>query len=206
MGYFDDQGNPVEGVLSPEEAKELQGKAAKAEEFEKTLEEKEKELGKYKSKEINFENLRTKTEAEKADLMKNWNDKEKALYKEIESMRNEREKEKEGLKNNAKDQILKQLAGDNVELRKRIELQAEEFAGEANTPEEVVDRYTKSATLVNGSRPRVNPIHQLGMGNGGYVEPDFNPKRFTDTDQGKESVKKWFPGFADKVFKDKANN
>src|SRR3990167_4840935 len=87
MSYFNDEGDEVEGVLSPEEAKALQEKAAAAEaaalkvaEYEAQLKEKEEELAKLSKKDFDYGRLRDKTKAELDEMRQKLSEKDKMLF------------------------------------------------------------------------------------------------------------------------------
>ena len=73
---YNEDGDLVEGALTPEEVEELKKKeedpekdpdeAPKLEELQKSLEEKEAELAKLRTKDMNFTKFRQKTKEEKA--------------------------------------------------------------------------------------------------------------------------------------------
>ena len=196
---YDDDGNEVDLGVAPDQIKELQEKAAKAEELVKAMEEKENELQKLRDKDLNFEKFRHKTESEKEEIKSKLNAKEKMLMAEIEDMRAEREAEKKSALEKHKDSVLNRLTSD-PDLRKSIELRSKEFAGDANTPEELEDRLRKSYILEVGSKPPINPLNSFVPSNG-YTQYREN-QNFVDTPKGKESLQTWFPDIAKKIIKD----
>lgn len=199
MPLYDDDDNVVEGALTPDEAKELQEKAAKADELQKSIEEKEKELAKFRNKDINFTELRHKTEEEKAAIMEKASEKEKLVLKELMDLRKEREDEKKARFEAARESLLKGLAGDDDELKKSIELRAKQW-GEPKTPEELEQRYNDAFTLIKSTKPSVSPLREYYPASS--YQGEQKPKKFTETEQGKQSVKTWFPDLAKKIYKE----
>lgn len=207
MPYFNDEGEEVQGVLPPEEAAKLQEqikvleeKSKTATELETKLKEKEEELAKVSNKDLNFKRLREKSEAEVEDLKKKMTEKEKLLLNEVMELTKEKDAEKQARFDEAKEEVLKSLSGGDENKRKAIEMAEKDLAGEAKTPKELEDRYRKAFILSEGTAPTKNPLYS-GYSSS-YREPNLQPKAFTDTDQGKESLKKWFPGIASKIIKE----
>jgi chromosome segregation ATPase len=201
MPYYDADGEEIEGVLSPEEAKalqdktaELEAKAAKAEELEETLKQKEEELTKLSGKDLNFKRLRDKTEQEIEDMKQKKSEKEKMLLTEVAELTKERDGEKQARFNEVKESVLKDLSGGDEALRKSIEAAEKELTGQALTAKEIEERYRKAFILAKGVAPARNPIYS-------YTEPSTVKKDFTETDEGKESLKAWFPEIAGKIIK-----
>jgi hypothetical protein len=64
--YFDEEGNAIDDVLSPEDAAKLREQAEAAEKKQADWEEKEAELERLRQKDMNFEKLRSKVEKEQA--------------------------------------------------------------------------------------------------------------------------------------------
>lgn len=206
--YYDDEGNEIEGVLSPEEAKalqertaELEAKAQKAEELEAALKAKEEELTKLAGKDMNFKRLRDKTEAEVEELKEKMSEKEKVLLAEVMELTKERDSEKAARTQEATKRILDSLSGGDETLRKSIEVAEKELVGEAKTEQELEVRLRKAFILVQGTRPAKNPIYSGYAAS--YSDPDVTPKKFTETEEGQASLKAWFPNIADKIYPEK---
>lgn len=204
MSYYDADGKEVEGVLPPEEAeklqaqiKELEEKSTQATELETKLKEKEEMLEKLSNKDYNFKKLREKTEEEMAELMKKGTEKEKMMMEAIMDLRKEREAEQMARYNESKEEILNYLSGGDESLRKAIEVAEGELTGKAVTPSELEARYRKAYILAKGEAPRPNPI--FSGYSASYSNPDTKPKKFTQTDEGKASLKAWFPNIADRI-------
>lgn len=178
--FYDSEGNEVKGITA-EKFEELSAKIAEA----------EKELSGLRNKDLNFEKFRTKTEAEKKEIIEGMSQKERLLYEKIESLETERETEKVARMSEAKDAVLSQLAGSDEALRQAIEAQEKEFIGAALTPKDYEERLRKAFTLVKGYKPKVNPLNSpIGAV---YREPDTSKKRYTDTDEGRKKFAAMFP-------------
>lgn len=208
MPLYDEDSNPVEGALTPEEAKtlqdkmaELEEKAKKTDELSKSLEEKEKELSKLGTKDFNFQKLREKSEEELETFKSKMSEKEKLMLTEIMDLRKERDEESEKAFTEAKEEILSALAGSDAELRKKIEEAEKELTGEALTANELEQRYRKAYILAKAEVPRANPVFSGYTAS--YKDPTTKVKNFTDSESGKESVTKWFPDLVSKIYKDK---
>ena len=196
----DENEQKAEGTTKPFEPVVLydaEGNEVKAVQFEKyneqtqKIDEMKKELDGYKDKDYNFDRFRHKTDAEKQEIIKDMSQKEKLLFEKIDNLEAEREQEKVARMGEAKQAVLEQLAGDNPDLKKAIELQEKEFIGQALTPKEYEERLRKAYTLVKGYKPKANPLHApLGTT---YREPNVDNKRFTDTPAGRAKFASMFP-------------
>ena len=184
--------------LTPEQITELQDKAGKTDELETSLAEKEtelEELRKLKGKDNNFQAFRNKTEEEKEKIMKKASETEQMLLKEMDDMRSTVEAGKEARMKEATDAVLQQIAGDDKEYKKEIELQEKEFIGYALTPKEKEERVLKAATLVKGQKPQVNKVFaHTPMAD--HTSPTKPNTRFTDTKEGQDILKDKFPEVA----------
>lgn len=197
---YDEDSNPIEGVLTPEEVKELQDKAQKADELEKSIAEREAELSKLKDKELNFTRLKDKTEEEKAKLLEKASSEKKLVLEELMDLRKEREDEKKAKFEEARNMLLEGLAGNDDKLKQSIELRAKQW-GEIKTIEEMKQRYSDAFTLERADKPQIRSFNNY-FPTTSYTDPQA-PKKFSDTEQGKESIQKWFPSLAPKIYKDK---
>ena len=186
---YDEDGNPVENALTPEEAKELQERATRAEELEAQMKEKESELTKLKNKDMNFQRFREKSEEEKSKIMEKATEKEKMILLEMEEISQEREKERVSRMKNTKENVLSEVAGDDKDLQKKIELKAKEW-GEAKNPEDMEKKLRDAAIIVRGSAQRVSPLSNY-FPTSSYNAP-YKPKVFVDTEAGKATYRNLF--------------
>jgi hypothetical protein len=176
--------------LTPDQIKELQDKAAQADELQKTVEAKEAELAKLKNKDLNFAKLRDKTEEEKQEMLKKATDKERLVLEELNDLRKEREDERKARLQQAKDYMLDQEVGSDPVKRKELELKAAEW-GELKTVEDVQKRYADAATLLRSSRPDVRPLNSYAP-TSSFQEPP-KPKAFVETPEGRATYLSMFP-------------
>lgn len=208
---YDENGAEVTGALDPESAKALQEKAAEAEtlrtktvEFETTLKEKEAELEKLSKKDFNFQRLREKSEEELTEMQKKMSEKDKvtfqeqlALSKEVAAMQKRKEDEDKAV-------ILNKYAGNNEELRAKIETEVANarkmYGVKPDVAVSLEDEYRRASILVQGEIPRANPIFSGYRPS--YTPPDTSEKPFTETEKGKDSLKAWFPEVASRIYKD----
>ncbi len=193
--------------LSPEQIKELQEKAASAEaastkaaELEVQLKEKEEQLTKLSKKDFDYGRLRDKTESQIEEMKKKMSEKEKMLLDEVMQLTTERDAEKQARYEETAKEVLTSLSGGDKEIEKSILAAEKELAGEAKTVKELEDRLRKAYILWKGEAPRRNPI--FSGYSSSYREPGEKKERFTDTNEGKESLKKWFPQIASKIYKE----
>ncbi len=90
----------------------------------------------------------------------------------------------------AREYVLQQLAGDDKDLRKSIEVRAKEW-GEAQSVEDMEKRLIDAATLVRSARPDVQPLNSYAPTTSYQDAP--KPKSFVETTAGKDLYKKMFP-------------
>jgi len=105
---FDSDGNPIDGVVSPDEAKTLQAQ------FEET----KLKLEKLENKEFNFKKLRDMTEAETAKLTAT----ELSLKKQQEELEEKQRTFESSFITDIKHDVLSNIVGDDEELKKKVEL------------------------------------------------------------------------------------
>jgi len=188
---YNEDGDEVE-VPSDEEIAEIKAKAERAEEMEKLISEKEDELKRLKSKDFNFSHLRNKTKEEKDELMKNWDGEKKLLAAELEDLRGTVESYHTSQMTYYEDEVIKAMAGDDQDLKTKLKETAKEFVGTPKTKDEIFARYKNAYTLIQGSAPKVNPINQFIPATSDS-RLTSKPKRFTETETGKEAYSHWFP-------------
>jgi DNA repair exonuclease SbcCD ATPase subunit len=105
---FNADGDPIEGVLPPEEIKSLQEK----------LNETNAKLEKLENKEFNFRKLEQMTDEQKAKLT----DTELSLKKQQEELEEKQKSFESTFVKDIKGDLLTEMAGDDEELKKKIEL------------------------------------------------------------------------------------
>lgn len=77
------------------------------------------------------------------------------LVKEVQNI-------KDSFFGGAKEKTLKKLAGDDVELRKKIELEYDSFKGEPKNEVEITERLTKAYTIAKGAAPSPSILDGAG--------------------------------------------
>jgi DNA repair exonuclease SbcCD ATPase subunit len=171
---------------------ELEEKAKRAEELEKELAEKEEQLAKLSGKELNFKKFRESTKAEKDEMLKKYNEKEKMLVEKMSEIEGKLTATEQARMDEAKDAFLDGVGADD-DLKKRLELGVKEsiaFYGEPKTPQELRERYQKAYTLLKGESAKVNPLNKF-VPTTTHIEGSSR-KRFTDTQQGRSLLKDSF--------------
>lgn len=188
MPFYNEDGDEVEGVLTPDEAKELQEKITS---FQTDLEAKERELEGLKNKDLNFSKLHKKTDAEREELLAEFNEREKKLATEISYLGQRMEEMQEAQTSSYKQELINELVGDDDEFRKKLEAQVSEFNGEPKTREEIYDRYKKAYIILQGEQPKISPINKF-VPSSTYTAPQKKDTKFTDTERGKKAYGTWF--------------
>jgi hypothetical protein len=211
--YYDADGEVVEGVLAPEAAKELQEKAEgleeqakKTEELETTLKEKEEELAKYSDKEFNFKKFRDAEEVKRKEMMEGFSEKEKQRITEIDSLHKRVDESDERYFGAAKDQAIKQLAGDDEEMKTKLEDAVKESVGFLGKPKdagEVTARYQRAYELLTGTQKTVNPLNAFSPA-GSQIQAKTGTS-FVDTPNGKALIEEKFGKQLEQVKKKNPN-
>lgn len=167
---YDEEGNPVQAVTPDEAAAQAAeaAEAAKAEakvEFEKTLADKEEELEAAKKKDANFAALRTKTQTQEEQAA--------AAKAEVEALKKEIAEAKDSGKNYAinstRDKAIKQMAGGDVELEKKLRANYEVINRPTDNEDQVLAR-VRDAYLLS-----VDPVPNSGGGSN--YAPSVTSKR-----------------------------
>ena len=127
-------------------------------------------------------------------------EKDKLVLNEVMDLRREKAELEQRVEERTKRDILKSFGADE-KLEKSIELALKEIGGlgNAKTPEEIEARYRTAYIVAKGEAPGKNPI--FAGYSASYREPDMADKKFTETERGQESLKKWFPSIAGKIIK-----
>lgn len=142
-------------VANPDKTVEVTG-------LQETLKTALEDLDKLKGKDLNFNNLRTAKEKAEADV--------KALKEEIDLKIGAAKKEiLEGVMVDHYNDTVKALAGDDVELKKKIEFQYKRLVDSASTKEEVTKKLTDAWVLASkkedGGAFNTTVISSGGVGN-----------------------------------------
>lgn len=142
---FDNDGNPIEGVLPPEEVKSLQ----------QQLEETNEKLSKLENKDFNFRRLEEMTEAEKEKLSAA----ELALKKQQEELEEKQRSFETTFVTDIKNDLLNDMAGDDEELRKKIEANYNRLSDSANAKSrDQIRALLNDAYAMSAGKVFVNPV------------------------------------------------
>ena len=183
--------------ISDEELEALRQKAAEVDAFQADKE----ELEKLRKKDFNFRQLEKGSAEEREKMKKEVDAKEKVLT-EREQMLADVKTEIE-LKHSsfvqsqlssAKREVLSELSGGDKALEEKLEFHAGTILGEMNTKEEMRAKYEKAYLLEVGTRPQINPLAASQGSSTGYTRQQ--PKKFTETEQGKAAFNNYFPDLA----------
>jgi len=193
---YNEEGDEVI-VPDDEEITSLKTKAETAEaektNLQKTLEEKGKEYASYKSaNQSQFTNLKGKSKEEIAKYRQEVDEKNRPLFDEIVSLREERETEKAEKRVNWDEKILRQMAGDDKDLRTKLQDIEKSYNGEAKTYDQQQARYERAYKEAVGHAPDLSPLNAYhpststpGVGGG-------QGRSFTSTPKGKAIAEEFF--------------
>ena len=142
---YNSDGEPIEGVLAPEEIKTLQAQ----------LEETKGKLSKLENKEFNFRKLESMTEEEKEKLTAT----ELSLKEQAEALEERQRQMESTFISDVKNDILSSLVGDDNELRKKVELNYDRLkdSSSARSRDDIRQLLSDAYTLSVGNKSR-NPI------------------------------------------------
>jgi chromosome segregation ATPase len=195
--YTDDEGNEVESEIeyTPDQIEEFKIKAEQGEtkltELETSIAEKEEELAKLRNKDLNFSKFRERTEEEKKKWEEGLKGDIKGVYEELQSLKTEQQAKKDAEFTAGEKAILRQLAGDDEDLKKSIKNKSQDFVGEARTLEELEGRFRQAFTLIKEERPKPNPLYGVSPA-GSFGDPTDTPPDFIKTQRGKETYSALF--------------
>lgn len=146
---YDENGNEIGEVLTPEEIKEKDSALAKAAEDLKKANEalEEAKKGGDMSEGQKARLLKEKEEAEKAkgDIEAKYKAEIDALSKKVDSVIGDTRKD-----------ALDKLSKGDPELRKKIELEMENIKAKDDSRDSIIEQVSKAATIVTGNRPQPN--------------------------------------------------
>jgi len=187
---YDVDGNIIEGALTPDEVAEIKAQAEEATVYKEKLAETEERLKGLETKDFNWRKFEEAAEEEKKKMLNGFSEKEQQIMKDKAEIMAKMERLEGTIYQKDKDSILTSIAGNDVELRAKIEEAAKKFAGTPTTVEEWQERYIEATTLIQGFRPKINPLNRFSPA----VEyrSEANSGKYTDTDRGKQNFKNWF--------------
>lgn len=178
MAYYDEDGNIVEGILTPEEAQVLK---EERESTTKALDEAKERLSKLETKDFNFRKLESMTQEEIAKL----STREIEVQKQIEEIAKQQQDFSQKQIDFTKKKALSLVAGHDEELQAKVLTNYDRIKDEATTEEEIARKMFEAYTLATGSSPSVNPIAQAMTFTGGTPPPNKSAD-FSQTDRGKD--------------------
>lgn len=149
---YDEEGNLVEGAMTPEEAKKLQEEKEAA---TKEVTEIKDKLSKLENKDFNFKKLREMNEKEKEKLTAQ----EMELLQRQEKLEEDQKSFVQSQISSYKNDALAVVAGDNEELRKKILFHYNRIKDEAVSREDVFKKIREAATLAREENKILNPIN-----------------------------------------------
>lgn len=197
--YYDEEGNEVE--FDPSEVEKLKQETEEVrkqrEELEASLKEREEELEKLRNKDMNFKRLRDATKEEKEEMMKEFSEKERQIYAEVEDLRSEVGAFRTKRQESDREEILSAMAGNDEDLRTKLIAMEKEFVGSPQTKEEQYERFRRAYVLIKEEQPKVSPLNQYAPVRE-KIELRQRDKKYTDTDEGKANFDRWFPQLKDK--------
>lgn len=185
---FTESGDEVE-VPTEEELKELQDKADKVEGLETDLKTKVEALEKYADKDFNFGRLKKANVKEREEMTKDFSAEMKIMANEILKMQESSDTKIEDTITPVKEKCVATIAGEDEELKKKLEAEFVGLGGDkATTPEKIVELYDKARVIVEANIQPPNPLNQYvpTTGAGEAVPKD---KNFADTQDGKSLAK-----------------
>jgi uncharacterized membrane-anchored protein YhcB (DUF1043 family) len=188
--YTDEQGKVIETSLDLTAIETIAKEKADLEAKHKILEE---DFNKLKGKDANFSALRKVTAEEKAKILATYSQKEQDIFNELEGVKSELSDYKNKNLQKHERAVLRQLAGDDKDLAKRIQDASKSFSGDVKDEEDLENRLRNGFTLVKGAQPTTSPLHSFvpsGEGENFFKEQG---EKFTDTEAGRQLLQKSFP-------------
>lgn len=183
--YFDDDGNEIEAI--PKE---------KAEELLKSKEEKMKELESeikgYKDKDFNWKALRDAKKEEREKFLSELSEKDKQIMLAQEETAKQVSTLQESLVQDYKDELLEKLAGDDKDLRKKIEYNYDRIEGNDTSKKGIKNKIFDAFKL--SSDTTQDPISSvMGTKSAGSIQSE----KKQDLDNDVKNVLKDYANFSD---------
>jgi len=185
MALYDEEGNLVEGALTPDEAAqkiketaeqtkteletELEDLKVELEITKTELSQKEAELQKTQDKGQNWKNLREEKEKKEKEA--------EELKKKIEDIGGEITKLKSESTEKSLDVEIKTLAGGNKELAEKIKYHYKSFAGEPENEEKRQERLNSAVILATGGKSTTKTGGTFGSGEGMPPNSGLTPEQ-----------------------------
>jgi len=194
-----------EEIKAAEEAKAAEGEGDEggdegdkktAEELEEELKETREELEKEKEKGKNFKGLKDQEKGKRKKIGERIDDLEAQVKQGVE----DRQTLQDSIMKDAKSVALEQLAGEDKDLRAKLEERvkaSDTYLGSPKDSKELTERYENAYSFLEGSQRKVNPLHAHHPVTGSQNDMSSGKgKRYTDTPEGKDLLKSKFPKIA----------
>lgn len=165
------------------------------EDKEQKIKDLEEELAKEKDKAKNFQGLKEKEKVKRKKVGERLEDLENQVTKEREN----RQALQNSIMGDAKENSLEQLAGEDKDLRDKLEQRvkdAEDYLGAPEDSKELTERYEKAYGFIKGEQRRVSPIHAMSTVTGSQNETRQGEKKYPDTAEGQKMIEDKFPEHA----------
>ena len=196
--YYDAEGNPVENVLTTDEANKIAEDKSKT--FQEELSKTKEQLAKFENKDFNFKKLRDMSKEERETL----NAKEMELLKRQEAIEEQQanftkqQKEtREKELGSYKEEYLEKFAGNDEEMKKKVLFHFNRLADEAITKSDIEKKMGDAWVLATGGRSAsVNPIFSA-MAKDGAIQTGGNRSADKLTDDQYDLLKKLKPDMSD---------
>lgn len=183
------------------EENEEEGKEKEVEDKDEKIKELEEELAKEKEKEKNFGKLKDKEKGKQKKISERVGD----LEAQVKQGQEDRQLLQDSIMKDAKGGALDQLAGDDKDLRAKLEERvkgSEAYLGVPKDSKDLVQRYESAYSYLEGNQKRVSPLHAYSPVTGTQNDPRKD-KRFTDSKEGKVVMDQHFPQIVAAEKKDK---
>jgi uncharacterized protein YdaT len=200
--YYDADGNPVENVLSADEANKIAEDKSKT--FQEELSKTKEQLAKFENKDFNFKKLRDMSKEEREAL----NAKEMELLKRQEAIEEQQvnftkqQKEtREKELSSYKEEYLEKFAGNDEEMKKKVLFHFNRLADEAITRSDIEKKMGDAWVLATGGRSSaINPVLNA-MAKDGYIQANSQKKGEKLTDDQLDLIKKLKPNLTEEKLK-----
>ena len=185
---YDEDNNPIEGVLLPDKAKELQEKQA---EMENNLKSMEEELNKLREKDLNFSSFRRKSKEEQEKIKAEMTAEQRMMMEEMDDLREQLKRRDEATIGKFREEKLASLAGGDKDLQAKIQEAYDRLGTDALSREEIDNAYEDAFVLVQRrmeARPQ-SPLGSYTPTSGDDPWARHKKKNFADTEQGQSLAK-----------------
>lgn len=148
----------------------------------------------FEDKDLNFQKLRHKKEEDISDEKKQELKSIEDRVAEMEANLNKKHQAfVEAQFETARTKKLESLAGEDTELKEKIEFHYARLTDETSTPEAVAKKLEDAYILATGMAPKVSPIHSTTPMTGSFGSFRMEKTNFVKSDRGAEMLKYMFP-------------